>query len=184
MQSILRSVGGAPDGIRRGMVPLPMVRTCSGQTSSLKGDFDHMFPFNKIVLRCNKPQKTFNRSTGPAPGQPVAWVAVLAFVVSPGLLLAQDIVYKPIDVNRLIVRPSHASASLAEKTIQLLGTATANAIENNGYVKTINNLFGKKVVIPHTQAGPSPLPAPTLFPSTRYPNYNQPVPPTYQRIRR
>jgi hypothetical protein len=99
-------------------------------------------------------------------------------------VLAQDIVYKPIDVNRLLVRPTQASASLAEKTIQLLGATTAQAIENNGYVKTINNLFGKKIVVPHTQAGPSPLPAPTLFPSTRYPNYNQPPLPTYQRIRR
>lgn len=109
--------------------------------------------------------------------------AVIVLVLN-GPLCAQDIVYKPIDVNRLLVRPSQASASLAERTIQMLGQATANAVESNGYVKTINNLFGKKIVVPHTQAGPSPLPAPTLFPSTRYPNYNQPLPPTYQRIRR
>lgn len=112
---------------------------------------------------------------------PMTAVIVLAL---NGPLCAQDIVYKPIDVNRLLVWPSQASASLAERTIQMLGQATANAVESNGYVKTINNLFGKKIVVPHTQAGPSPLPAPTLFPSTRYPNYNQPLPPTYQRIRR
>jgi len=114
------------------------------------------------------------------------WFLAMVMVPSAGLppLQAQDIVYKPIDVNKLLVRPTQASASLAERTIQLLGTTAAQAIDNNGYVKTINNLFGKKIVVPHTQAGPSPLPAPTLFPSTRYPNYNQPPLPTYQRIRR
>ena len=114
------------------------------------------------------------------------WFLVLGVVLGSGTppSLAQDIVYKPIDVNRLLVRPTQASASLAEKTIQMLGLTAAQTIENNGYVKTINNLFGKKIVVPHTQAGPSPLPAPTLFPSTRYPNYNQPPLPTYQRIRR
>jgi hypothetical protein len=111
-------------------------------------------------------------------------LAVFVLLLANNPSDAQDIVYKPIDVNRLLVRPTQASASLAEKTIHMLGLATASAVENNGYVKTINNLFGRKIVVPHTQAGPSPLPAPTLFPSTRYPNYNQPLLPTYQRLRR
>jgi hypothetical protein len=50
-------------------------------------------------------------------------------------------------------------------------------------VKTINNLFSKKIVVPHTQAGPSPLPAPTMFRSTMYKSYNTPVKPIMQRVR-
>jgi hypothetical protein len=51
-------------------------------------------------------------------------------------------------------------------------------------VKTINNLFSKRIVVPHTQTGPSALPAPTRFASTYYKNYNTPVMPTVQRMRR
>ena len=50
-------------------------------------------------------------------------------------------------------------------------------------MKTINNLFSKKIIVPHTQFGPSALPAPTKFPSTYYKNYNTPVMPTAQRMR-
>jgi hypothetical protein len=104
-----------------------------------------------------------------------------AVLLAAGSARAGDIVYKPIDTSKLVVQPSNATGSLVGRTISMIGKTAAGAIENNGYVKTINNLFGKKIVVPHTQLGPSALPAPTRFASTYYKNYNQPVMPTMQR---
>jgi hypothetical protein len=98
-----------------------------------------------------------------------------------GAARAGDIVYKPIDTSKLVVQPSNATGTLVGRTISVIGKTAAGAIDSNGYVKTINNLFGKKIVVPHTQLGPSALPAPTRFASTYYKNYNQPVRPVMQR---
>ena len=109
-------------------------------------------------------------------------LAAVAFIgIAPAR--AGDIVYKPIDPDKFLVRPTAATASLAEKTINMAGHLTSEGIKGNGYVKTINNLFSKKIIVPHTQLGPSSLPAPTMFPSTYYKNYNTPVMPSTQRIR-
>lgn len=111
-----------------------------------------------------------------------AGAAFAAVVVGPAR--AGDIVYKPIDTNQLVVKPSRAAADIAARTIETVGQTAGNSLANNGYVKTINNLFSKKIIVPHTQRGPSPLPSPNLFPSTQYKNYNTPVMPTYQPVRR
>jgi hypothetical protein len=111
------------------------------------------------------------------------WGLAAVVLVGAAPARAGDIVFKPIDTSKFVVQPSQATASLAEKTIAAVGKIAANTVDNNGYVKTINNLFSKKIVVPHTQAGPSALPAPTLFPSTYYKNYNTPVMPTVQRRR-
>jgi hypothetical protein len=108
--------------------------------------------------------------------------ALVLVVASPAA--AGDIEFKPIDTQKLVIQPSRTSATLAARTIDSIGQFAAGAIDNNGYVKTINNLFGKKIIVPHTQSGPSPLPSPNLFPSTHYKNYNTPVMPVMQRIRR
>jgi hypothetical protein len=97
---------------------------------------------------------------------------------------AGDIDFKPIDTKKLVVVPSKAAANLAAGTINLVGQTTAGSLENNGYVKTINNLFSIKRIAPRIQPGPSPLPAPHLYKSTMYTNYNTPVMPTAQPIRR
>jgi hypothetical protein len=110
-------------------------------------------------------------------------VAVVAlFAGAPAQ--AGDIEFKPIDTKKLVVLPSKAAANLAAGTINLVGQTTAGAVENNGYIKTINNLFSFKRKSPTTQAGPSALPSPNLYKSTQYRNYNTPVMPTYQPIRR
>jgi len=107
-------------------------------------------------------------------------VAALAFLAT-GPAQGGDIVFKPIDTSKFVVQPSDATATLAGRTISAIGKTAASSIENNGYVKTINNLFSKKIIVPHTQSGPSALPAPTLFSSTYYKNYNKPVMPQTQR---
>ena len=58
-------------------------------------------------------------------------------------------------------------------------------VVQNGFVKTINNLFGFKKSVPTpTQPGPSPLPAPQMFKSTGYGNAIQPVMPISMPARR
>ncbi len=106
-----------------------------------------------------------------------ATAALAVVAVAVGSATAGDIVFKPIDTNRLVVQPSKAVANVASQTIKVVGGATAGSIENNGYVKTINNLFSRKIIVPHTQNGPSALPSPNMFPSTQYKNYNTPVMP-------
>jgi len=105
------------------------------------------------------------------------WGLAALGLLAIGAVQAGDIVYKPIDTSKFVVQPSKTTANLAGKTISAIGQATASAIDNNGYVKTINNIFSKKIIVPHTQTGPSPLPAPTLYRSTYYRNYNTPVMP-------
>jgi hypothetical protein len=102
-------------------------------------------------------------------------VAALALIaVGPA---RGDIVYKPIDTNKLVVKPSNAAANIAAKTIGVVGNTAAGSIEKNGWVKTVNNLFSKKIHTPSTQGGPSSLPTPNLFPSTQYKSFNTPVMP-------
>jgi hypothetical protein len=105
-----------------------------------------------------------------------AAVAILGAVPA----LAADYDFKPIDTQKLVVQPSKTAANLAAGTINLIGQQTASSIENNGYVKTINNLLGKKSTTPKLQAGPSALPAPYLYKSTMYKNFNTPAMPTVQ----
>src|SRR4051812_14514514 len=108
-----------------------------------------------------------------------AAVALLAAVPAQ----AGDPDFRPIDTKKLVVQPSKVAANLAAGTINLVGQQAAGSIESNGYVKTLNNLFSIKKKDPTTQYGPSKLPAPNLYMSTRYKNYNTPVMPTSQPIR-
>jgi hypothetical protein len=93
---------------------------------------------------------------------------------------AADVEFKPVDTKKLVVLPTKTAANLAAGTIKLAGATTANVVENNGYVKTINNLFGWKKTDPKFQTGPSALPSPNLYKSTQYMNYNAPVMPIAQ----
>ena len=99
--------------------------------------------------------------------------------------IAADDRFVPIDTNKLVVRPSRDIAKLAAGTINLAGDATASQVKNHGVTKVFNSLFGyTKSTTPTTQLGPSPLPNPVLYPSTRYANYNTPVMPSSMPVRR
>ena len=91
-----------------------------------------------------------------------------------------DIEYKPIDTGQVPCPADQGDCGLVGRSINAIGQTASNRIKSNGYVKTINNLFSKKIYVPHTQTGPSALPAPTMFRSTRYKNYNTPVMPISQ----
>ncbi len=112
------------------------------------------------------------------------WTVAALVVLTVGPARAGDIEFRPIDTSKYVVKPSRTAANIASQSINLIGQTAAGSIENNGYVKTINNLFSKKIIVPTTQAGPSGLPAPNMFPSTRYKSYNNPVMPTMQPVRR
>lgn len=91
---------------------------------------------------------------------------------------AGDVEFRPVDTKKLVVQPSKTAANLAAGTINLVGQTTAGAIEGNGYIKTLNNLFSVKRTEPKYQT--NGLPSPNLYPSTRYKNYNTPMMPSVQ----
>lgn len=115
------------------------------------------------------------------------WVVcgVMAVALTVGApATAGDVDFRPIDTRKLVVQPSKTAANLAAGTINLVGQQAAGTIENNGYIKTLNNLFSVKRFAPRFQAGPSALPAPNMYKSTQYVNYNTPVMPTSQPVNR
>ena len=74
--------------------------------------------------------------------------------------------------------------SLSRTGLLIVAFGLPGLAQQNGYVKTINNLLGVKKTIPSpVQPGRSPLPAPTLFPSTQYKSFNSPVMPTSMPVR-
>ncbi|HVL14037.1 MAG TPA: hypothetical protein VM529_15820 [Gemmata sp.] len=107
-----------------------------------------------------------------------------AVVLFAGSADAQEVIMKPIDTQKLVVQPTQTAAGIAARTIDLVGQTSANSIDNNNWVRLTNFLMGRRVSIPTVQAGRSSLPAPHLFPSTGYKNYNTPVMPTMQQRRR
>lgn len=108
----------------------------------------------------------------------VRTLALLAGCVSVGFVgpsaRAADLVFKPIDTDKLVVKPTQAAADLVSQTIKIVGTTTASIVEKDGFVKTINNLFRSPT--PQTRQ-PNGLPLPTMFPSTHYKSYNTPMMP-------
>jgi hypothetical protein len=113
------------------------------------------------------------------------WATAALVAIAAGPATAGEIEFKPIDTKALVVKPSKTAAALASSTINMVGQTAAGQIEKDGFVKTINNVFGfKKTITTPTQAGPSPLPAPQMFKSTGYGSSIQPVMPTAMPARR
>ena len=112
------------------------------------------------------------------------WAGAVVLLLAAGSAVGQDFVFKPIDSNKLVVKPSQTAAGIAARSIDLVGHTAGSSLENNGWVKTINNLFSRKISIPTIQPGRSALPMPHLFPSTHFQNFNTPVMPTSMPRRR
>ncbi len=81
-------------------------------------------------------------------------------------------IYKPIDTNKALVQPTDAASGLVAgattSTFRTITRTVAGAIENNGFVRTINNLLGRRAKAEMPQAGFSPLPQPGTYISTGY----------------
>jgi hypothetical protein len=113
----------------------------------------------------------------------LAMVAVALVVGRPAS--AGEVEFKPIDTKKLVVQPSKVAAGLAASTINMVGSTAATGIEKDGFVKTINNVFGfRREVRTPTQPGRSAIPVPSMFQSTQYRNQLQPVMPTSMPTRR
>lgn len=101
------------------------------------------------------------------------WLIGAAAVAGTQTAAAQaPFVSKPIDTTNLVVRPADTVAGVTSATtggtIRTLGRTVAGAIESNGFVRTINNLFGTRATPTQYQPGYSRLPLPSSYLSTKY----------------
>lgn len=116
-------------------------------------------------------------------------IAVVAAALLAGSAAAQTpFVYKPIDTSKLVVQPANAVANVTGATtagtISTIGSTVANAIESNGFVRTFNNLLGRRATPPSAQSGFSALPPAGSYQSLKYPNTftpRMPIGSTYGR---
>ena len=112
------------------------------------------------------------------------WGVAAVALVAVGPATAGEVEFKPIDTKKLVIQPSKIAAGLAAGTIDMVGKTAADGIGKNGYVKTINNLFGfRRDIRTPTQSGPSAIPTPSMFTSTQYKNALQPVMPSSMPVR-
>ena len=94
---------------------------------------------------------------------------------------AQNLELKPIDSNALVVQPTEAATNIFSTTARYVSRVVANTIDADGFVKTINNLLGRRAQPPATtQPGYSPLPLPGTYPSVNYRSSFTPAMPTSQ----
>ena len=106
--------------------------------------------------------------------------------VSPGTEgCMYDVLLEGKPLQDVAVQTEIEGLDVAPATINLVGETAASQVESDGFVKTINNVFGfrRQTTMP-IQPGPSPLPAAGLFRSTHYKNYNTPVMPRSMPTRR
>jgi hypothetical protein len=108
------------------------------------------------------------------------WVAgaMLVMAMAGGATAQTPFVSKPIDTDKFVVRPTNAVANATGTTtagtIRAIGSTIANTIENNGFVRTFNNLLGRRATPASAQAGFSALPPASSFQSLQYPNSFKP----------
>jgi hypothetical protein len=108
---------------------------------------------------------------------------LLAGVFGLGLVTAataQDPGFKPIDTNKLVVGPVDATANASSFGLRSMSRVIANTIEDNGFVRTINNLLGRRPSGATVQPGFSPYPLPSSYQSTKYQSMIKPQMPSSQ----
>lgn len=109
----------------------------------------------------------------------LAWVGS-ATAQGPGGLPYQP-QGKVIDGNQLLVQPTDTATNIFTSASRYISRVVANTVESNGFVKTINNLLGRKPDAPTMfQPGYSRLPDPRTYPSSQYKNSFTPAMPTTQ----
>src|SRR5437016_5508513 len=90
--------------------------------------------------------------------------ALAAALALAGQGIAQTPAFKPIDTTKFVINPANTTAEASSFSIRYLGKTIANTIENNGVVRTLNNLLGKRATPAPTQPGLSTYPAPSSYP--------------------
>jgi hypothetical protein len=112
------------------------------------------------------------------------FVALLVLVLSAGAASAQRPASKVIDTESLLIKPVDATTNLVGRTFQYVSRVTASTLDNNALIRTVNNLFGTRALPAGKQAGLSPLPDPSTYPSNYYKSPIQPELPRYQILQR
>lgn len=110
----------------------------------------------------------------------IAVGAVAAVTFSAGSASAQNLTYVPIDTQKGLVQPTDSAINIFSGTLKIVNRAVADAVDSNGFVKTINNLLRRNTSTATTQS--NGLPLPTLYPSTSYKNSFSPMTPRYQQF--
>jgi hypothetical protein len=98
----------------------------------------------------------------------IGLLAAVTAAVLAGSATAQSPAFRPIDTTKFVINPANTTADASSFSIRYLGKTIADTIENNGVVRTLNNLLGRQAKPAPVQPGFSPYPAPASFPSTSY----------------
>jgi hypothetical protein len=113
------------------------------------------------------------------------WIVLAAGVaLTAGAATAQRPPSKVVDTDALVVKPVDTTTTVVGRTFQYVSRVTASTLDNNALIRTVNNLFGSKPKSAPIQAGLSPLPDPSSYPSTYYKSPIQPQMPKYQVIQK
>ncbi len=114
------------------------------------------------------------------------WIvlSVAGVGLTAGVGSAQRPASKVVDTDALVVKPVDATTNMVGRTFQYVSRVTADTLDNNALIRTVNNLFGTRPKAAPTQAGLSPLPDPSSYPSTYFKSPIQPQMPKYQVIQR
>jgi hypothetical protein len=106
----------------------------------------------------------------------VGLLALVAILVGANSASAQGLDYRPIDTGKAIVQPLDSATNIFTGTSRIISRAVAGTIENNGFVRTLNNILGRTAAKAPTQS--NGIPNPTSYQSTKYDNSFKPVMPT------
>jgi len=104
-----------------------------------------------------------------------AFAVVAVILAMAGTASAQaPFVSKPIDTDKYLIRPSaaigNATGQATNGIIRTAAITVANTIEDNGFVRTFNNVLGRRAQPTPNQAGYSALPMASSYQSMKYRN--------------
>ncbi len=114
----------------------------------------------------------------------VALAAAVALMAWGESAQAQQYQSRPIDAERLVIKPADTATSIVGTSFQYVSRVAAGYVDNNAMVRTVNALFGVRQQAAPTQGGLSPLPDPRSYPSSYYKSPIQPVFPKYSTFQR
>jgi len=111
------------------------------------------------------------------------WAAAAGLAAaSAGTAADPQFISKPVDTTKYLVTPTDQAAGFFSGLTGTISRTVAGNIENSGYARTINNLFGTKKTAAPVQGNGIPLPS--AYPSTSYKNSFTPRMPTSTQFSR
>ena len=111
-------------------------------------------------------------------------ILTAAILLSSNAAMAQRPESKVIDTTNLVVKPVDTTTGIIGGTAKYISKQVAGFVDNNAMVRTVNNLFGTKAQPAKTQAGLSPLPDPSSYPSGYFKSPLSQAPIQYQTFKK